>query len=315
MMIRLVLFSEINSKFGFPFLQRLTAHPLVNVVGLVTSPTGKVCPYYVDEVEQVDLEQEARRQGIPVFRPAKVNDAALIDTLQSLQADYFLIANYQQIFKSSLLAVPQIATINFHPSPLPRYAGWGPFFWMAKYAERLGGVTAIIVNTQIDGGPILAQRSIQLSGTETALEIRQRHFEESFKLLDATIPRLVRGELRATPQNLAHRTYFGKPGEQDYQIDWNLDAETVLRTIRAGYRSPGAYALTESGEKFVILSAERADKRIPAQPGTTLCESSQVFVAVKDGWLHITTISSEGQEQPLHYLPGQVAFQVLSHAR
>lgn len=309
---RLVLFSEVNSKFGFPILRQLLTHPEISVAGLVTSPSNKVCSYYVGEEDQVDLEQEAKKYDIPVFRPRKVNDPALHVQLKALQSDYFLIGNYQQIFKPPLLEVPKHATINFHPSPLPRYAGWAPFFWMAKYAERYGGVSAIIVNPQIDEGPLLAQRSIQLTGTETALEIRDCHFQESFALLQDVIPCIIRHELSSVPQDLSLRTYFGKPGEHEYWLDFNSATETLLRTIRACYRLPGAYAQTVDGEKITILSAERVEISGHADPGTVRVETSRVLVATRDGWLRIKTVSREGQEVLLHVLDKPMQFCVSS---
>lgn len=57
--IRVVLFSEVNSKLGAPFLSILAEHPLVRLVGVVTSPIGKLCPYFLGEEDQVDLEKQA----------------------------------------------------------------------------------------------------------------------------------------------------------------------------------------------------------------------------------------------------------------
>ena len=231
--IRVVLFSEVNSKFGAPFLDALSHDPRVSLTALVTSPPGQVCDYYVGEPKPVDLEARAHEQGIPVHRPASVNDASSVARLRELHADYHLIGNFQQIFKPELLAVPIRATVNFHPSPLPRYAGLAPFFWMARNGERHGGASALIAKPLVDAGPLLARKYIPLDGTETAGEIRNLHFTASVELLHLVLPRLVDHDLAATPQDLARRTYFGRPSPDDRRVDWKADTETVLRTIRA----------------------------------------------------------------------------------
>src|SRR5262245_6952228 len=70
----------------------------------------------------------------PVLQPERVNKAAT--SLAVFDADYFIIANYQQILARQVFDLPRRFTINFHPSLLPAYAGLWPFFWMAQNHER-----------------------------------------------------------------------------------------------------------------------------------------------------------------------------------
>ncbi|MET8159544.1 formyltransferase family protein [Sphaerisporangium sp. NPDC005289] len=302
--VRVVLMSEVNSKLGAPFLSILAEHPLVELVGVVTSPRGRLCPYFLGEEDQVDLDAQGRGWGIPPMRPANVNDPGSVAAIAALKPDYIIVGNYQQILKADLLGVPRITSVNFHPSPLPKYAGWAPFFWMARTGETRSGVTAIAMTTQIDGGPVIAAKPIMLSGTETALEIRESHTVANVALLRELIPRLAAGRLPLTPQDPGKRTYFSKPGDQDHWLDFTQDTETILRTVRAGYRRPGAYVLTEDGEVMVVLSMEAVGTRYPASvtPGTVRHENDDVFIAAKDGWLRLWSIEVEGEEQ-LGHLP------------
>lgn len=174
--MRVVLFSEVNSKFGMPFFEDLIIHSHVDVVAVVTSPEGWFCEYYVGEPDPVDIAERATWLGVPVVRPQRVNDPAVIATLRAGAPDYLIIANYQQIFHNDLLEVPAKATVNFHPSPLRRYAGLAPFFWMALAGERESGVTALLTTRGIDTGPVLAQREVRLAGTETAGRVRDALF-------------------------------------------------------------------------------------------------------------------------------------------
>src|SRR5207302_8114720 len=123
-----VLFSERNSPFGLGFLRYLSRSEMVDLIALVTRTDEVVCDYYVDDDYSVNLKDEALTIGIQVFQPPDVN--ASEGLLRPLNADYFIIANYQQILGRPIFELPQELTINFHPSPLPRYAGLRPFFWM-----------------------------------------------------------------------------------------------------------------------------------------------------------------------------------------
>lgn len=299
-LIRIVLFSEVNSKLGAPFLWLLADDPRVALLGLTTSPDGIQCSYFVDDPEQVDLIAQAQQLGIPVFRPRDVNNTAFVTTLRRLRPDYFIIGNYQQILKPRLLAVPTETSINFHPSPLPKYAGLAPFFWMAKNGETESGVTAIKITPGIDDGPIIMQRRIQLEGDETALSIRCSHERENVDMLRQLIPQLVDRSYRSVPQDLSQRSYFSRPRQRDYLIDFERSVEEALRTIRAGYRHPGAYAVSKDGRKTVILSARAAQpSQLPTSiPGHVQHTQKGVFVSARDGWLQVVTVEREGQEAP-----------------
>lgn len=127
----------------------------------------------------VDLAAQADAASVPLLRPQSVNSSDTVVALKELDPDYLLIANFQQILCEPVLVVPRRAVVNFHPGPLPRYAGLAPFFWMARNGERDAGVTALITMPGIDDGPILAQRPVALTGTEAVGEIRDRLFAES----------------------------------------------------------------------------------------------------------------------------------------
>ena len=254
---RIVLLSEANSKFGAPVLQRLLDHPAIDLVAVVTRPPGVLCDYYVDEPNPVDLAELGAAAGVPVLRPADVNRPEVVKQIRGLRPDYFVIANYQQIIGKPLLALPAVAAVNFHPSPLPRYAGLAPFFWMAKNGERHGGVSATLTGTGIDDGPLLAQHQLPLDGTETAAEIRDSHFQASWNLVDEVLPSLVDRSFHAVAQDLRARSYYGRPAARDYEAELADSTRTVMSTVRAAPR-PGATLCTTGGARLTVLDARRS---------------------------------------------------------
>lgn len=291
--MRIVLFSEVNSKFGAPILTRLLDYPGIDLVGLVTSPDGRLCDYYVDEPDPVDLAELARAAEVAVFRPMEVNRLTLVEQLRRLNPDFFAIGNYQQILRQWLLDIPANGTVNFHPSPLPRYAGLAPFFWMAKHGEHEGGVSAVWTTTEIDGGPLLAQRPVVLSGTETAGRIRDLHFHASWQLLDEVLPDLIDQTYTLTPQDARQRTYFGRPNNEDYLLDWSAQTTTVLQTIRASLPGPGALTVAESGRPLRIAAArpEKARRSRAARPGEVQRgEHGEAIVRTGDGWVSVDAV-------------------------
>lgn len=308
--IKIVLFSEINSKYGYFFLHELCKWHHVEISLLVTRPDNQFCRYYVHDNDQINLKAEALKLKIPVFQPTCLDNESTISKLACLNADYFIVTDYQKKLPQSLIKLPKMISINFHPSLLPKYAGRSPAFWMAKYGETQAGVSAIMMNEEIHQGNIMAQLSIKLTGTETANDIQKITFINSIKLLKLIIPYLLERYLTLIPQELSQRTYFNWPKPNDYLIEWGRHHEEIFRTVRAGYRYPGAFALTEDGKKMIIFSVEKSnffDEILNSMPvGSLRCINKKWCVRTTDSLLVITSIDS-GNEQielsdktPLH---------------
>ncbi|CAH2801047.1 MAG: Methionyl-tRNA formyltransferase related protein [uncultured Caballeronia sp.] len=158
--LKVVLFTEVNSKLGSPFLRVLSAHPLIDLVAVVTSPNEVVCNYFVNDEKQVDVETESQALGIDVLRPRRVGDPEVAGALKRMEPDYFIVANFQQLLRSELLSIPRIAAINFHPSPLPRYAGLAPFFWIVRNGDRRSAISVIKMDEGLDTRVSIPDRSL-----------------------------------------------------------------------------------------------------------------------------------------------------------
>jgi methionyl-tRNA formyltransferase len=219
----MVLFSETNSAFGAPILRRLIAADEVDLAAVVVREPGHLCDYYLDDPVQVDLAEIAGAAGVRVLRPGRVNAPPVIAELRSLRPDYFVVANYQQILRETLLAVPKVDTVNFHPSPLPRYAGLAPFYWMSVNHETLGGVSAVKMTRGLDDGPIIAQQLLRLTGRETPEQIRASHFEASWRLFDLVLPTLIDRSYCCVAQNMRLRTYYSSPPKSDAAAELRRD--------------------------------------------------------------------------------------------
>lgn len=163
-MTRMVLFTETNSVFGSYFLTRLARHDDVILAAVVLREPGALCDYYLDEPEPLDLAKDAAELDVHTLRPAHINTDEFITAIGGLAPDYFIVANYQLRLGQRLLAVPSYDALNFHPSPLPRYAGLAPFYWMAENHETQGGVSAVRTTAGLDEGPSSPSNSSRSPG-------------------------------------------------------------------------------------------------------------------------------------------------------
>ncbi len=102
----------------------------------------------------------ASAHAIPQLKSDDINDSPGLDFLRSLRPDVLLCAHFNQRVGATARAIPALASLNIHPSPLPRYRGVDPVFHALWRGERRLGVTLHRLDEAFDTGPILDQQTI-----------------------------------------------------------------------------------------------------------------------------------------------------------
>lgn len=72
----IIFFSEVNSKFGMPIFKMLYHDDRFNIKTFVTTPEGKLCSYYINEDNPVDLEKYAESNDTVSSALAKLKACA-----------------------------------------------------------------------------------------------------------------------------------------------------------------------------------------------------------------------------------------------
>ncbi|HUS17385.1 MAG TPA: formyltransferase family protein, partial [Chloroflexia bacterium] len=76
----------------------------------------------------------------PVYAAAR-RDPHLAARVAAAAPDLLISAAFGQILPTAVLATARLGGFNCHPSPLPRYAGSNPWFWILKGGETQSAVT------------------------------------------------------------------------------------------------------------------------------------------------------------------------------
>ncbi len=200
----------------------------------------------------------ALENGVRVEQPEKLSDIA--GKLKSGGYDLFAVAAYGKIIPKEILEIPKHGTLNVHPSLLPRLRGASPIQSAILRGEKTG-VTIMLMDEQMDHGPILAQRVLENTkhGAQTP-NIYYEELEEKLagmggKLLAEVIPKWIAGEITPEEQEHAKATYCGKITKEDGLIKPDDSPETVVRKVRAFTPWPGAYFFA-GGKRIIVTEAE-----------------------------------------------------------
>ena len=209
-----------------------------DVAAVITQPDrpkgrgGKTAPPAVKII--------AAEAGVPVYQPEKPAD--IYDEINALGADLCVTAAYGKILKKRFLRVARYGAVNVHASLLPLYRGASPIHQALLRGDRSTGVTTMLMDAGIDTGAILMSEQIPIPAGMYFQELHDRLSGLGACLLKKTIPALVSGALEPTPQDDTKATYAPVIQKSDGELDFSLDAESLVNRIRAFSVWPGALA-------------------------------------------------------------------------
>lgn len=210
----------------------------------------------------------ALERGIETFQPATLKTEETRAELSKRGPwDLFIVAAYGKIIPKEVLDMPRKGSLNVHPSLLPRLRGASPVQSSVLTEDRTG-VTIMLLDEEMDHGPIVAQEEAAVSDWPPRADVLEELLaREGGRLLAETIAPWMEGRIETREQDHSKATFCKKIAKEDGKINLDDDPETNLRKIRAFAGWPGAYFFAgvpaaDGGEdrfvRVVIKEAELA---------------------------------------------------------
>ena len=144
--------------------------------------------------------ERAKNAGIPgyvlprkEFASNQAMTVALVDMLKDLDIDLVVLAGCMIIFTQELVDAYPNAIMNVHPALIPSFCGQGYYGLHVheealKYGVKLSGATVHFVSAECDGGPIIAQKAVDVREDDTPETLQKRIMEEAeWKLLPQAV--------------------------------------------------------------------------------------------------------------------------------
>ncbi len=143
--------------------------------------------------------QIAEAHRLPVlFAPSETE---IIEFVEKERIDGIVLAGYMKILTPALIdrlrdeqGLSRI--LNIHPSLLPAFPGKNSYAQAYHAGVRETGVTVHLVEPEVDGGPILDQRSFRIDRMRSAAEVEARGLPVEHDLYPRTIDWFINGEYR-----------------------------------------------------------------------------------------------------------------------
>ena len=133
---------------------------------------------------------------------------ALVEMLKDLRIDLVVLAGCMIIFTQELVDAYPNAIMNVHPALIPSFCGAG-FYGLhvhekaLEYGVKLSGATVHFVSAECDGGPIIAQKAVEVLENDTPETLQRRIMEEAeWKLLPEAVSLFCQDRLSVNGRNV-----------------------------------------------------------------------------------------------------------------
>lgn len=199
--------------------------------------------------------QSASSLHIPIICPPP---SSLADYLKDVDFNILLSCGYPFLIPESVFSNAQIA-VNIHPSLLPKYRGKYPHYILIN-KEEYTGVTAHLMTSQLDAGPIIGHKRFQVSPFDTVKSLLRKCGEAEIPLVKSVLSQIEEDKMKTTPQNEKEATtYVNQRTPEDSRIDPNKPLKELFYEIRAC--DPDEYpAFFEVEGKKVFIRLWRKEK-------------------------------------------------------
>ena len=157
----------------------------------------------LSNVEDAGGLERARRAGIETLVishrgwPSRDDyDRALVRELQARNVGLVCLAGYMRLVGAPLIDAFPNAILNIHPSLLPAFPGLNAQHQAIEHGVKVSGVTVHFVTLELDGGPIIMQRTVPVLDDDTRDTLAARILVEEHRAYPDAVARVLEGGWR-----------------------------------------------------------------------------------------------------------------------
>ena len=133
---------------------------------------------------------------------------------------------WSKILSSTILSIPRLGCIGYHPTCLPSNRGRHPIIWTIALGLDKTASTFFKMDSSADSGPILSQKIIQLEKGTNASKLYSILTENAIKQVKKIIDTLDQGDIKFNAQPKEANSWRLR-NEEDGKIDWRMTADAI----------------------------------------------------------------------------------------
>lgn len=130
--------------------------------------------------------EDAGIQAISVshteFDSREAYDQALINKIDSFDADLIVLAGFMRILTPAFVQHFQGKLLNIHPSLLPKYQGLNTHQRALDAGDKEHGVSVHFVTEELDGGPVILQAKVPVFDGDNVDDLSARVHDQEHRI-------------------------------------------------------------------------------------------------------------------------------------
>ncbi|EKM3878808.1 methionyl-tRNA formyltransferase, partial [Campylobacter upsaliensis] len=236
--------------------------------------------------KDVKLQKLARKFDLPCFVCEDINNEKSLRLIESFAPDLLVSMSFDQIFKERILNAFEGKIINCHASKLPFYRGRNNLNWVLINDEKEFGVSVHFVDSGVDTGDIILQKSFSISDEDDYSTLLKRAYKACATLLYEAVLLFLNPPVKSYSQA---GFVCKRRGSGDERIDWTLF--NFIRALNAPNLGTSAFI---NGVLIKLYKSEILKQEFKGAIGEIVSVSDEGFiVCTKDGALKIIKYKGE----------------------
>lgn len=174
---------------------------LIDAAGTGAIPSAEVAVVISDKAGAAGLAG-ARERGVEAVmverrgRTREEHDAEIIEVLRKRGVEYVCLAGYMRLLSKDFISAFNDRIINIHPSLLPSFPGLDAQRQALGHGVKVTGCTVHFVDEDLDAGPIILQRVVDVRDDDTVESLSARILEQEHAAYVEAVRLVATGRLR-----------------------------------------------------------------------------------------------------------------------
>ena len=276
-------------EFSVPTLEALIKNKF-NILSVYTQPPKK--SKRGQKINVSPIEEFSKNNKLNFRNPKNLNSDEEFKIFKELSADLVIVVAYGQVIPKIFLNETKFGFINIHASLLPKWRGAAPIQRAIMNGDTKTGVSIMKIEEKLDSGPVLSVKELDLDQNVTYGEIEKKLSVIGADVLIESLKKIKDGKAKFIDQVHSEATYANKIDKTETKINWDLDANKVIRHMHGLSPNPGAW-FEYKNERFKVLRAKKFSGI--GKPGSILDEN--LTIACKSNSIQILEIQRQGKNK------------------
>ncbi len=273
-------------EFAAAILEGLFSDPSISITTVFTQPDRKVGRKQI--VEESPVKKLALRHGAHIEQPESLKQY----NIKPGEYTAAVVAQYGLIIPQHILDAFPKGMLNVHGSLLPAYRGASPIQAALMTGEKTTGITIMIMDAQVDHGPVLGQTSIEIDPNDTFTTLAQTMAAAGSKTLLNILPKYLSGDITPQEQDHTKATFTKLLSKDDGKIDFTKSAETIYNLYRGLTPWPGIWCAWNE-KRLKLLQIRPSEKNLPA--GEAYIENKRLYIGCGQNSIEVLELQLEGK--------------------